>query len=302
VAKKPDLSIIILNYNTKDLLKDCLNSIKKAEKGKYSIETIVVDNASKDKSPEMVAQEFPDARLIVNKKNIGFSAGNNKGIKQAKGKYVLLLNPDTIVQKKTLVTMINFMDKNKKVGAATCKIELPSGELDYACHRGFPTPWNALTYFSGLARLFPKIKIFTGYTLTHLDLNQTHEIDSGCGAFLIIRRKAGEKINWLDEDYYWYGEDLDFCYRLKQTGWQIVFVPQVKIIHHKGAASGIQKKSQKVTTATKETKIRAVKSSTRVMRVFFKKHYQEKYPRPIYWLVMTGINLLEKFRIFKHSR
>lgn len=298
---KLDLSVIILNYNTKELLKDCLNSIKKAKKNNYSWEIIVVDNASTDGSAEMVKKEFPEMKLIVNEKNLGFAAGNNVGVKKSSGKYVLFLNPDTIVQPETFSMMIDFMKRYSKTGAATCRVELPSGKLDYACHRGFPTPWNALTYFSGLAKIFPKVKCLAGYTLSHLPLEKTHQIDSACGAFLMVRRKAGKEINWWDEDYFWYGEDLDFCYRLKQKNWPIFFVPKTKIIHYKGAASGIQKHSQEVATATKQTKKRATKASTEVMRVFFKKHYQEKYPQPIYWLVMRGIDLLEKFRLLKHA-
>ncbi len=301
MTKKIDLSVIILNYNTKDLLKQCLKSIKISKLGSYVIEILVIDNASNDNSVAMMNKEFPKIRLIVNKENIGFAAGNNKGIKKTTGRYLLFLNPDTIVQPETFKIMISFMDRYPETGAATCRLELPNGELDYACHRGFPTPWNALTYFSGLAKIFPKIKLFTGYTLGHFFLDKTHEIDSACGAFLIVRRKAGEEINWWDEDYFWYGEDLDFCYRIKQKGWQVMFVPETKIIHYKGAASGVKKGSQQVTTATKETKARAIKASIEVMRIFYKKHYQKKYPRFVFWLVMQGINLLEKIRLLKQS-
>ena len=301
MTRKIDLSIIILNYNTKELLGDCLHSIRSSKKNNYSYEVIVVDNASTDGSAQMVKKEFKEVELIVNQKNLGFAAGNNKGFKKSRGRYLLLLNPDTIVQPETLKTMIDFMDKHPKVGAATCRVELPDGRLDDACHRGFPTPWNAFTYFSGLAKIFPKVKLFTGYTLTHFPLNRTHEIDSGVGAFLMIRRKAGEEVNWLDEDYFWYGEDLDFCYRLKQKGWRVMFVPKIKIIHYKGVSSGMKRHTKEMTTATKETRLRAAKASTEVMRIFFKKHYQQKYPRWIFWLVMRGIDLLEKFRLLKYS-
>ena len=319
MVKKINLSIIILNYNTKDLLRQCLESVIRDQKSVTSkkpttnhpalpagrrlptTEVIVVDNASKDNSVSMMREKFPQLELIVNKKNIGFAAGNNKGIKKSRGRYILFLNPDTIVQPDTLRVMVDFMDNHSQVGAATCRVELPNGELDYSCHRGFPTPWNALAYFSGLAKIFPRVKTFTGYTLTYLPLEKIHEIDSACGAFLIVRREAGKEIGWWDEDYFWYGEDLDFSYRLKQKGWQIMFVPKVKIIHYKGAASGIKKHTQEMTTATKKTKIRAVKASTEVMRIFFKKHYQDKYPRFIYWLVIRGIDLLERIRLFKHS-
>jgi len=301
MSKKPDLSIIVLNYNTKELLRDCLKSIKKAETDGFNVETIVVDNASIDKSTEMVKQEFSWVELIVSKKNVGFAAGNNLGIPQAQGRHILFLNPDTKVFSDTLKVMVEFMDKNSRAGAATCRIELPSGEVDDACHRGFPTPWNAFAHFSGLARFFPKSKLFAGYSLGYLPKNKTHQIDSGCGAFLMVRRKAGKEVGWWDEDYFWYGEDLDFCYRLKEKGWKIFFVPQTKIIHYKGVASGIKKHTQKITTATKETRIRAVKASTEVMRIFFRKHYQKKYSKLLYWLVMRGIDFLEKVRLLKIS-
>lgn len=301
MAEKADLSIIILNYNTRELLRECLWAVKATEKGDYEIKTIVIDNGSTDASANMVVDNFGWVTLIRSETNLGFAGGNNLGIPHAKGRYILFLNPDTKVFPDTFKIMIEFMDKNPQVGAATCRVELPDGRLDYSCHRGFPTPWNALAYFSGLAKLFPKVKFLTGYTLTHLPLDKAHEIDSGCGAFLIVRRGAGERISWWDEDYYWYGEDLDFCYRLKQKGWKVMFVPRTKILHHKGAASGIKKYSREVTTATRETKIKATKTSTEVMRIFFKKHYQKRYSSFIYWLVMRGIDLLEKFRLLKYS-
>lgn len=301
MPKKVDLSVIIVSYNTCDLLRKALESIKKAKRSGIGIEVVVVDNASNDQSSVMVEKEFPWVKLIINKENLGFAAANNLGIKCSSSQYALFLNPDTVVYPDTLVTMINFMDQNPQVGASTCRVELPDGRLDYSCHRGFPTPWNAFAFFSGLARVFPKVKLFSGYPLTFLPLDRIHEIDSGCGAFLMVRREAGEEVGWWDEDYFWYGEDLDFCYRLKKRGWKIVFNPETKIIHHKGAASGLKKHSQKVTTATRQTKIRAAKASTQVMRVFFQKHYQEKYPKAVHWLVMRGIDLLEKIRVLKYS-
>lgn len=301
MAKKRDLSIIILNYNTEKLLGNCLKSIESSKKNNYSYEVIVVDNASTDDSVKMVEEEFKEIELIVNEKNLGFAAGNNRGIKKSAGRYILLLNPDTIVQPDTFKTMVEYMDKHSEVGVATCRVELADGRLDDASHRGFPTPWNAFAYFSGLAKFFPKVKFLTGYTLTYLPLDKVHEIDSGVGAFLIIRRKAGEEVGWLDENYFWYGEDLDFCYRLKQKDWKIMFVPKTKIIHYKGVSSGMKRHTRKVTTANKGTRLRAAKASTEVMRIFFKKHYQDKYPRLIYWLVMKGIDFLEKFRLLKYS-
>ena len=301
VVKKPDLSIIILNYNTKDFLEDCLSSIRKAKTDRFRFEIIVVDNASTDGSPQMVKKQFPKIKLVANKKNLGFAAGNNLGVKKAKGRYLLFLNPDTIVRPNTFEEMIKFMDNHPDAGAATCKIELPNGKLDEACHRGFPTPWNAFCHFSGLEKLFPKSKIFASYTLGWNDLNKTHQIDAGVGAFLMVRREVGDEVGWWDEDYFWYGEDLDFCYRIKEKGWKIYYVPKVKIIHYKGVSSGIRKESKKISTASRETKIRSAKMSTEVMRIFYQKHCQDKYPKIINWLVFQGINFLEKLRVLKAS-
>lgn len=296
-----DLSIIILNYNTEGLLRDCLNSLKKSRAKGLEYEILVIDNASRDGSVTMVKREFPRVKLIKSKKNLGFAAGNNLGLPQAKGKYFLFLNPDTKVMTDTLKIMVDYLAAHPQVGVATCRVELPNGELDYPCHRGFPTPWNALAFFSGLAKLFPKVKIFNGYSLSYLPLDKIHEIDSGSGSFLMVRKKAGESLGWWDEDYFWYGEDLDFCYRLKQKGWQVMFVPTTKIVHYRGASSGIIKHSRKISTASKQTKLRASRASTEAMRIFFQKHYQGKYPRPIFWLVMKGISLLEGLRVVRAS-
>lgn len=302
MANKIDLSIIILNFNTKEYLKDCLRSIQESDTNGYTYETIVVDNASKDGSAEEIRNTqytIPNLTIIENKKNLGFAAGNNVGVKRSTGCYVLFLNPDTVLEKNTLKEMIKFMDSHKQAGAATCKLLLPSGELDESCHRGFPRPWNALSHFSGLEKIFPHSRIFSGYLLGYLDKNKTHQIDSATGAFLLVRRQVGEQIKWWDESYFMYGEDLDFSYRIKEKGWQIFFVPMVKILHYKGASSGIKKHSQDNSTATKETKIRSAKSSTQVMRIFYQKHYLNKYPKILTWAVMRGIDLIEKIRLSK---
>ena len=299
MENKIDLSIIIVNFNTKDLLEACLKSVFSSQ-GKFYFEVIVVDNGSVDDSAKMVADKFPKVKLIKSQNNLGFSTANNLAIKKAKpSSFILLLNPDTVVPKTSLKKMITFMEQNSKAGAATCRVEMTNGCLDQACHRGFPTAWNAFCYFSGLEKLFPKSRFFSGYSLGYLPLNKTHQIDSACGAFLMIRRQAGDEVNWLDQDYFWYGEDIDFCYRLKQNGWQIFFVADIKITHYKGMASGIKSHSQKISSAKKETRIKAAKASIQVMHIFFNKHYRDKYPKVIYWLVILGIIILEKIRLLK---
>lgn len=285
------LSIIVLSFNTKELLRECLASLKKNIRSDLSSEIIVVDNASSDSSAEMVKEEFKEVILIANKTNVGYTNGNNMAIRQAKGRYVLFLNADTYVHAKTLETMVSFMDEHKDAGAATCRVELPNGKLDDSCHRGFPTPWRAFCHFSGLSRIFPKSRIFAGYSLGWKDLSAIHEIDSCSGAFMIVRREAGEEISWWDEDFFWYGDDLDFCYRLKEKNWKVYFVPTVKILHYKGVSGGIKNISQHLTRATKETRLRVTKARFEAMKIFYHKHYMGKYPKFITWLVRQGINL-----------
>jgi hypothetical protein len=297
--KKPKLSIIILSLNTKDLLRDCLISLNTV-KNEVKFEVIVPDNGSTDGSPEMVKKEFPWVKKVIKiGKNIGFAAGNNIVLKNVSTEFVLLLNPDAIVYPNTLKRVLSYLEVNEDVGAATCRVELPDGRLDYSCHRGFPTPWNALAYFSGLSKLLPKSKLFSGYSATYQDLNQIHEIDALTGAFAMIRTKAGKKVNWLDEDYFWNGEDIDFCYRLKIFGWKIVFIPNVKITHYKGSASGLKKTG--MSQPMKSTKRKAALSSTQVMKLFYKKHLAQKYPFYLNWLVYVGIKLLETLRVTKSS-
>ncbi|MEK7450404.1 MAG: glycosyltransferase family 2 protein [Patescibacteria group bacterium] len=283
-----DLSIIIVNYNTKSFLKNLLDSIKKSVSKRITYEVIVIDNASTDGLPT----ETLSFKLIKNKENLGFSKANNQGIKASqKSRYLLFLNPDTVMQNNTVEEMIKFMDAHRDAGAATCKIVMPNGEIDDASHRGFPTPWNSFSYFSGLSKIFPKSKLFNGYNLGWMNFGKVHEIDACAGAFMIVRREAGEAIGWWDEDYFFYGEDLDFCYMLKQLDWKIYYVPQVWILHYKGVAGGIKKISQNISTADLETKKRATKARFSAMKIFYKKHYVKKYPKIITWLVMLAINL-----------
>jgi len=285
-----DLSIIIVSYNAADFLKECIESIKKNTK-KLNYEIIVIDNTSSDNSVEMVMKEFPQVSVIESRENLGFSKANNLGTEKSKGRYVLFLNPDTVVYEDSLLNMVKFMDEHTKAGAATCKLVMPNGKLDDAAHRGFPNPWNSFSYFSGLSKVFPKSKLFGGYNLGFLDISKTHEIDACAGAFMMVRRQAGEKIGWWDEDYFFYGEDLEFCFRLKGEGWKIYFVPSISVLHYKGVSGGIKKVSKEITTANLETKKRSTNWRFSAMKIFYRKHYQNKYPLLLTWFVMGGINL-----------
>ena len=297
-----DLSIIILNYNTKQLTIDCIESIEKnyskeVESGK--IEVIVADNASPDGSMKTFEQYVQKTKIksfyiIDNKENVGFAKGNNNAVKYSKGRFVLFLNPDTIVYPKTLRHMVEFMDEDIDAGAATCKIEIPAGGIDEASHRGFPTPWNGFTHFSGLEKLFPKSRLFAGYIQGFKNFEKSHQVDVISGAFLLIRRELGEKIGWWDEDYFFYGEDIQFCYNIKKLGYKIYYVPEVSILHYGGVSSGIKKQSHHMTTADKSHRKKMQGHRFDAMRIFFKKNYHKKYPKFINWLVHRGINHLHK--------
>lgn len=289
-----DLSIIIVSYNGREFLRKCLTSILSSINSKISYEVIVVDNASSDNSSGIVEKEFHRVHLIANKKNLGFSKANNQGIRVSqKGRYVLFLNPDTVMQKGTLEKMIEFMDENEDVGATTCKLVMPNGKIDDASHRGFPTPWNSFCHFSGISKLFSHSKLFSGYNLGWMDLSKAHEIDVLAGAFMLVRRGAGEDIGWWDEDYFFYGEDIEFCYQLKKLGWKIYYIPEVSILHYKGVSGGIKKNSKEITTASPETKRWATRQRFKAMKIFYNKHYRQKYPKMVSWLVDKGINIKE---------
>lgn len=291
--KSVDVSIIIVSYNTKDFVINCIKSIMETTK-KFSYEIIVVDNASLDNSVEAVKSVFKNksiVKIIKNKDNYGFSKANNVGLRESFGRYILFLNPDTIVYKNTLDGMIDFMDKNPKAGASTCFLRMPNGKLDDASHRGFPTPLNSFFYFLGLSKLFPKIKFFSGYNLSYLDFSKTHEIDALAGAFMLVRKEAGKEVGWWDEDYFWYGEDIDFCYNLKEKGWRIYFVPKFEILHYKGVSGGIKKISKDISTASKQTKNKAIDSRFQAMTVFYSKHYKNKYPAIFTFLILFAIKI-----------
>ncbi len=274
----PKLSIIILSFNVKDKLKACLDSIPSHSDWKI----ILPDNGSVDGSVEMVRKYFPQIKIIENNSNLGYAKANNLAIKESSGKFVLLLNPDTIIYPQTIETVLAYMESHLEVGAATCRVELPDGSLDYSCHRGFPTPWSALLHFLGLKR-------WSSYTAQSIP-NTIHEIDALTGAFALINRSAGEQVGWFDEDYFFNGEDIDLCYKLKEKGWKIMFIPEVKITHFKGSSS----------KATIHTRQKWALDSTEVMALFYRKHLAQKYPFFVNWIVYLGIWVIEKLRIFKN--
>ena len=293
--KKPDVSIIILNYNAEKFLRETLKSVIMQKD--VTVETIVVDNNSSDGSRAMVQKEFKNVRWVQRDTSLGFSAGNNAGLPFVHSDAVLFLNPDASFTRPTDLKMcLDKLLSDESIGALTARVNLVlTGRIDETCHRGFPTPWAGFTHFSGLSKLFPNVPFFNQYTKRYLGYTTEHEIDAVGGMFMLMRRSVGEQVGWWDEDYPLYGEDIDFCYRLKVAGYRNLYWPKVKILHYKGITTGMSKQSDEVSTAKKETTNRVKSWSVQAMEIFYRKHYVKKYPFFINWLVLLGIRLM-KFR------
>ncbi|PJN58978.1 N-acetylglucosaminyl-diphospho-decaprenol L-rhamnosyltransferase [Paenibacillus sp. GM1FR] len=272
-----DVSIIIVNFNTRQLTLDCLASVY-ASQTSYQYEVIVIDNASHDGSVEAIREVYPDVQLIANQNNTGFAVANNQGMEVAKGRYILLLNSDTVVQPDTLHTMIYFMDRHPEMGASGCKVILPDGSLDKACKRGFPTPSASFYYAFGISRLFPDRPKFNQYQLGHLSPDDEYPVDCLVGAFMLVRRETIDQVGGLDETFFMYGEDIDWCYRIKEAGWGIFYYPRTYIVHYKGGSA--RRKPLKITY-----------EFHRAMWVFHRKHYAKKYNILTNTAVWMGISL-----------
>ncbi len=294
----PDLSVIILNYNAEPFLPDLFNSLKK-QKG-INLQVILVDNNSSDNSVSLVQQKFPWVELVKRDTSIGFSAGNNAGLKKAKADLILFLNPDMILSRPTdLKKCVVKYRKTPRLGILSPKIILAvTGGIDETCHRGFPTPWASFCYFTGLARRFPNSKFFSGYLETYKGYDTEHEVDSVGGMFILMSKKIGSEVGWWDEDYPLYGEDIDLCYRVKEKGYKILYWPEVSVLHYKGASTGMSKHSKSVTTAKKSTTNRVKSWSIEAMQIFYRKHYSKKYSPLTNFLVALGIRMLK----FKRTR
>jgi len=275
--KTMDLSVIIISHNTRELTANAVESVLRSNT-RYRFEVIVVDNASTDGSAEAIAARFPEVRLVRNAKNVGFARANNQAIRLARGRYILLLNSDTVVRPDTFETMLDFMEAHPRVGAAGCKVLLPDGSLDKACRRGFPTPAASFYYVFGLARLFPKSARFNAYHLGHLDPDTDHPVDCLVGAFMLVRRETIGQVGLLDERFFMYGEDVDWCFRIRQAGWDIHYWPRTSIVHYKRASWG-------------RRPARVIREFHRSMWLFHRKHFAARYPFYVNALVGLGIGV-----------
>lgn len=296
-----DLSVIVVSYNTRQLLDDCLASIHSAEAPSGGMEVIVVDNASVDRSVEMVSEKYPQTVLLASVENLGFSAANNRGTAVARGEYLLFLNSDTVVDPDALIKPLDYLKENPHVGALTVRLVYPNGERDPDNHRGFPTPWNALSHFSGLGRLFPNSPRFNGYFLSYEDFVQIHSVPVIAGSYMMMPRALDRQLGGWDETYFFYGEDIDYCYRIRAAGYEIIYYPLVQVLHYKGASSGLRKESADIARPPKETRIKVARESIRAMKIFYSKFYRDKYPKPLTALVLAGIQLRGWARILKHQ-
>jgi N-acetylglucosaminyl-diphospho-decaprenol L-rhamnosyltransferase len=285
-----DLLIVIVNYNTCDLLRDCLASLYDSQ-GDFSYRVCVVDNGSRDNSAAIAGQEFPQAQLIEVPVNRGYAYANNLGL-TAFGfqnaplarhpsslipRYALLLNADTLLPPSALRDMLAFMEAHPEAGAAGPRLVREDGSLDLACRRSFPTPSAFLYRMMGLSKLFPQSPRFGRYNLTYLDPDELTEVDSVVGAFMLVRAEAIHQVGLLDENFFLYGEDLDWAYRIRKAGWKIYYNPQVTVLHVKGAS-------------TRHSR-RARYEFYRAMDIFYHKHYASTTPFWLHWLIIAGIIL-----------
>ena len=271
------ISIIIVNYNASRLLKDCIDSIYR-EATTVPFDIWVADNDSTDTSVPMVRQNFPHVNLIENKENVGFAKANNQAIKKCTGDYILLLNPDTIVLQNAVEKTVDFMDENSTIGICGCKVLNEDGTLQFACRRSIPTPGVAFFRLTGLSRLFPNSKVMAKYNLTYLNPNEANEVDAVSGAFLMVRKQVVDNIGTLDERFFMYGEELDWCLRTKKAGWKVMYYPDAEIIHYKGECS-------------KHNSRKAAFEFYRSMYLFHKKHFADNYNPIINGIIYAGIFL-----------
>ena len=270
------LSVLIVNWNTRELLRACLQSLRRYPLSE-PMEVWVLDNASQDGSAEMVRSEFPEVQLIASERNLGYAAGNNLLLEKAQGDYLLLLNPDTEVTQGALDTAVQYMREHPEVAALGAKLIYPDGRVQRSV-RGFPEPEAVMWEYLGLARLFPRSRRFGAYRMTWFTYDQMAEVDQPMGTFLMLSRRAVRAVGLMDERFPIFFNEVDWCYRAKKEGLKIVFHPDVVIIHHGGAS-------------TRQVRPQMIWESHRSLQKFYQKHYRQCLPKAIYWSIMGSITL-----------
>jgi GT2 family glycosyltransferase len=253
-----DVSIIIVNWNAKDLLRRCLNDVIATTK-QATYEIIVIDNHSSDGSQEMLRHDFPNIQLIANDKNVGFSGANNQGMAVSSGRYVLLLNSDAFVQENTIDAMVKFTDEHPEAGMTACQLLFEDGRLQPSCY-SFPSLLTEFYTALQLDKLFKRSPIFGKYLMTWWDFNEVRDVDTVMGAFMLVRREVIERVGSMDESYFMYSEEFDWCYRIKKQGWKILYNPAVQTVHLWGGSS-------------QQVRVEMFVQLYRSKVTFFRKHY-----------------------------
>ena len=280
------LTIVIVSFNTRNVLQKCLTSITKS-KINFDYTVIVSDNGSRDGSVELVKTKFPSVKLLENGKNLGFAVANNRAKDYCRSTYVLFLNSDTLVNTDVLNKSVLYMDGHPDIGVVSCKTVLPDGTLDKDARRSFPTPWVAFSHLViPLDKIFPKSRLFSRYWYGYISGNTEHEIDVAQGAFMLVRKNVLDGVGWFDEDYFLDGEDIDLCWKIKQKGLKIVYLPNITIIH-------LKKASKMSKTMAKRDRIRSRLASVNSMETFYRKNLSLRYNFLVNFGVLLGINLIK---------
>lgn len=271
---EPTLSVVIVQHDVKPLLQNCLDAVR-ASRAPFVFETIVVDTG-RDGSAEMVHDRYPEMQVIEAPENPGYAAANNVGLRRARGRYCLLLNPDTVVPPDAFGAAVAALESDPGIGVLGAKLVRGDGTLDLACRRSFPTPRTALYHFLRLPKLFPRSERFGQYNLTFRDPDAEYDVDSVAGAFMLIRRQVLDRVGLLDESFWMYGEDLDLCWRAKRAGWRTRYYPRVRVLHLKGESS-------------KTRSLKCTYEFFRAMHLFYRKHYAAGAPALQNAFVTAGI-------------
>ncbi len=277
------LSVVIVNYNVEYFLEQCLYSVRRAMQG-IEGEVFVVDNNSVDGSLKMLAQKFPEVKVIANKDNVGFAKANNQAIRISTGEYVLLLNPDTVVEDDTFAKCLAFMDSHPDAGGLGVKMVDGKGQFLPESKRGLPTARTAFYKMFGLCKLFPHSKRFARYYMGHLSDDETNEVEILAGAFMLMRKETLDKVGLLDETFFMYGEDIDLSYRITQGGYKNYYFPETRIIHYKGES-------------TKKTSVNYVFVFYRAMEIFAKKHFGNSWAKSFSFLINMAIYIKAFFAL-----
>jgi len=286
MTDKRDLTIIILSYNSQFWLKKTLQTLKEYYllKTAFQIKVVVIDNNSSDDSLAMIRQQFRWVELLPMAENKGYAAGNNVALKSVTSRYAMLLNSDVeFTSSSNLDELITYLDSHQEVGVITPRVEFSDGRLDLACHRGEPTLWASLSYFSGLESALPFWPITASYHQLYKDFETIHEIDACSGAAMLVRTAAMKKVGLLDEQFFMYAEDLDWCRRFREAGYQVHYYPLVKVIHHK-YKSGLSSSSRQTATKTQA-------HFYDTMLQYYDKHYATKYPGWVRTVIKHVVNL-----------